>query len=132
MTNNKSQITNNKTVVARASFVRFSPRKLRLVADSIRGQKPDKALEYLKLLPKRSALTLAHVFEQGIANAKNNFQVSPGDLFVESLQVEEGPRGPKKMDKSHGARFDRGIKRRRMAHIYLKLGVREEHSGTKS
>jgi large subunit ribosomal protein L22 len=115
---------NNKTIVARAKFVRYSPRKLRLVADAVRGLRPERAIEYLKVLPKRAADSLADVFQQGISNAKNNFQVSPGDLIVESLQIEEGPRGPKRMDKSHGARFDRGVKRRRLAHIYLRLAVR--------
>jgi large subunit ribosomal protein L22 len=115
---------NKKFIIARAKFIRFSPRKLRLVANAVRGLSPDKAIANLKFVSKRAAAPLSMVFAQGIANAKNNFQVSPGDLIVESLQIEEGPRGPKKMDKSHGARFDRGIKRRKLAHIYLKLSVK--------
>jgi large subunit ribosomal protein L22 len=118
-------MADKKIIIARAKFVRTSSRKLRLVADSVRGLRPDKAVEYLMVTSKRAATPLMQVFQQGIANAKNNFQVSPGDLIVESLQIEEGPRGPKRMDKSHGARFDRGLKRRRMAHIYLKLSVKE-------
>jgi len=116
---------NPKSIVARAKFVRTSPRKLRLVADAVRNLKPDKAVDYLKVISKRAATPLLQVFQQAIANAKNNFQVSPGALTVQSLQIEEGPRGPKRMDKSHGARFDRGFKRRRLAHIYLKLSVKE-------
>jgi large subunit ribosomal protein L22 len=114
-----------KIITARAKFIRTSPRKLRLVADAVRGLKPDKAVDYLKVISKRAATPLLKVFQQGIANAKNNFQVSPGDLSIESLMIEEGPRGPKRMDKSHGARFDRGLKRRKLAHIYLKLVIRE-------
>lgn len=124
MANIKTQISNNEFVVARAKYVRTSPRKLRLVANAIRHLRPEKAVDYLKVISKRAAAPLLRVFEQGIANAKNNFQVSPGDLFTKSLMVEEGPRGPKRMDKSHGARFDRGIKRRKLAHIYLKLAVK--------
>jgi large subunit ribosomal protein L22 len=118
-------MTNHKSIVARAKYVRTSPRKLRLVADAVRGLRPDKAVDYLKVITKRAAAPLLKVFQQGIANAKNNFQVSPGDLTIESLMIEEGPRGPKRMDKSHGARFDRGLKRRKLAHIYLKLSVKE-------
>jgi large subunit ribosomal protein L22 len=124
MNNSQLNTHNSKTIIARAKFVRTSPRKLRLVADAVRGLRPDKAVDYLKMISKRAATPLSQVFQQGIANAKNNFQVSPGDLVIESLQIEEGPRGPKRMDKSHGARFDRGLKRRRLAHIYLKLAVR--------
>jgi large subunit ribosomal protein L22 len=110
-----------KTVTARASFVRYSPRKLRLVADAVRGMEPTKVIDYLAVVSKRAARPLLLVFKQAMANAKNNFQLSPANMKVVSLQVEEGPRGPKRMDKSHGARFDRGIKRRKMAHIILTM-----------
>ena len=118
-------MNNSKVIVARARYVRHSPRKLRLVAEAIRKMDPAKAVEYLKVLPKRAAKAILAVFQQGIANAKNNFQVSPGELMVSAMQIEEGPRGPKRLDKSHGARFDRGTKRRRLAHITLKLAVKE-------
>jgi large subunit ribosomal protein L22 len=126
MANHKQQTTNDKTITARARYVRLSPRKLRLVADAVRGMDPAKAIDYLKVLPKKAARAILAVYMQGTANAKNNFQVSPGELTVNSLQIEEGPRGPKRIDKSHGARFDRGIKRRRMAHITLKLEVKQK------
>ena len=126
MKNTKSNIEELKTVVAKASFVRCSPRKLRLVANAVRGMDPVKVIDYLSVTSKRAATPLLLVFKQAVANAKNNFQLSPSGLKVVSLMVEEGPRGPKRMDKSHGARFDRGIKRRRMAHITLKLVSKEK------
>lgn len=113
-------------IKAKASFVHSSPRKLRLVADAVRGQTPDKAISYLTLLPQRAAKVLLKVFEQGLGNAKNNSQISPADLTVRSLQIQDGPRGPKKADvHAHGARFDRGIRRKRFSHIYLELGPKE-------
>jgi large subunit ribosomal protein L22 len=132
MKDSRSKIQDPKIVVAKASFVRLSPRKLRLIVDAIAGMDPNKAIDYLKVLPKRGAKIILEVFQQGLANAKNNFQVSPGDLTVVSLQVGEGPRGPKRIDKSHGARFDRGIKRRRLAHITLKLAAKEASHGSES
>ena len=118
-------MTTHKTIVARAKFVRTSPRKLRLVVNAIRGMSPTNAIDYLKVIPKRAARPVLQVFQQAMANAKNNDQISPGDLVVKQLQVEEGPRGPKRLDRSHGARFDRGVKRKRMAHITLKLEAKE-------
>jgi large subunit ribosomal protein L22 len=115
-----------KTIKANASFVRYSPRKLRLVADAVRKLTPKETIDYLRLLNKAAALPLFKVFNQALANAKNNFQMSPGNLVTSKLQIEEGPRGPKRMDKSHGARFDRGVKRRRMSHITLVLTEVEE------
>ncbi len=110
-----------KSIFAKSSFVRVSPRKLRLVADAIRGLSPLDAINRLKLAPKQAAKPLFQVFSQGVGNAKSNFKLSPADLVVKSLQIEEGPRGPKKMDKSHGARYDRGIKRRKFSHVLLEL-----------
>jgi large subunit ribosomal protein L22 len=125
---NNSQLTADKLklIVARARYVKLSPRKLRLVADSIRKMDPEKAVAYLKVLPQKAARAILAVFMQGIANAKNNFQISPGDLTIAGLLIEEGPRGPKRLDKSHGARFDRGIRRKKLAHITLKLAVKEK------
>lgn len=116
----------NKIITAKASFVRTSPRKLRLVARAVSSFSPEKAVEYLKVINKRAAKPLLLVMQQAIANAKNNFAANPGTLTIESLQVLEGPRGPKRTDKAHGARFDRGVKRRRMAHILVKLIIKEK------
>lgn len=121
-------MADSKTIIARASFVRHSPRKLRLVADAVRGMQPATAINYLKILPHRAARSLLQVYQQAVGNAKNNFKLSPGDLRTHSLQIEEGPRGPKRADvHAHGARFDRGVRRKKQAHIRLELTY-----GTKS
>ncbi|KKU03085.1 MAG: 50S ribosomal protein L22 [Candidatus Amesbacteria bacterium GW2011_GWB1_47_26] len=108
-------------IKAKASSVMTSPRKLRLVANAVRGLSPKVAIDQLRLLPKRAARVLLAVFEQAMGNAKNNFKMSPENLKIKSLQINDGPRGPKRMDRSHGARFDRGVKRRKYAHINLEL-----------
>ncbi len=108
-------------VKAKASFVMTSPRKLRLVVDAVRGLSPKAAIDQLKMLPKRAAGVLLSVFEQAMGNAKNNFKLSPENLKIKSLSINDGPRGPKRMDRSHGARFDRGVKRRKYAHVNLEL-----------
>jgi large subunit ribosomal protein L22 len=116
----------SKKITARASFVHNSPRKLRLVADAVRKMNPEQAISMLRQLPHRAGKPVLKVFLQAIANAKNNFKVSPGDLSISSLQIEEGPRGPRKPDvHAHGARFDRGIRRKRLAHIRLDLIAKE-------
>jgi large subunit ribosomal protein L22 len=117
-------------IIARASFVRQSPRKLRRVADVIRDLPVERAVASLKLMPQRGAKPILAVYQQALGNAKNNFKVSPGELKVKSLMVEEGPRGPRRPDvHAHGARFDRGIRRRRFSHIKLIL---DTENGTKS
>lgn len=108
-------------VKARASFIMTSPRKLRLVANAVRKLSLKSAIDQLRIFPKRAAGVLLSVFEQAVGNAKNNFKLSPESLKIKSLLVDDGPRGPKRMDRSHGARFDRGIKRRKYAHVTLEL-----------
>jgi len=116
-----------KRIVAKASNVPTSPRKLRLVADAIRNMEPLRAIDYLKVISARAAKNLLKVYQQALGNAKNNFSLSPADLKVANLQIEEGPRGPKRLDvHAHGARFDRGIRRKRMAHIKLELTQKEK------
>ena len=111
-----------KQVIAKASFVHNSPRKLRLVADAVRHLKPMEAIAQLKLLPQRAARPLLLVMQQAMGNAKNNMSLSPADLSIASLQIEEGPRTAKKADvHAHGARFDRGIRRKRLSHIKIIL-----------
>lgn len=115
----------NKPVVAKASAVRHSPRKMRLVADAVRGMNPQKAIEQLTLLPHAAAKTLLKAYKQAVGNATNNFKLSPADLVVTKLMIEEGPRGPKRADvHSHGARFTRGVRRKRMAHIVIEVAAR--------
>lgn len=116
----------NKIVVAKASFIRHSPRKLRLVANAVRKLAPERAVQVLKVLPQKASLPLMKVFSQAIANAKNNFKLSPGDLSINKLEINEGAKGAKKADvHAHGARFDRGIRRKKTSHIYLELITKE-------
>jgi ribosomal protein L22 len=94
----------------------------------VRKMEPAKAIEHLKVMPWKAAEPLLAVFQQALANAKNNFKLSPGDMVIFSLQVNEGPRGPKKADvHSHGARFARGIRRKKLSHITLELIERTNH-----
>jgi large subunit ribosomal protein L22 len=130
MKNNKLKpmVQSSRLVIARSSFVRTSPRKMRLVADAVRKMNPDKAIEHLKVMQWQAAKPLLSVFQQAMANAKNNFKLSPGDMTISSLQVHEGPRGAKKADvHSHGARFARGIRRKKLSHITLELTERVQH-----
>ncbi len=112
---------NSKVIVARARWVRGSPRKLRWVAKSLGGLTPQQVVAKLKLTPARAARTLLPVFQQALGNAKNNASVSPGKLVVKSIQIGEGPRY-KRRDKSHGMRGDSGVRHRKLSHITVELG----------
>jgi len=122
----------NKIIKASASYVGYSPRKLRLVANAIKKMEPLKAIEALSNLNKRAVRPIKLVYQQALGNAKNNFKLSLESLKTKSLLIEEGPKGGKKADvHSHGARFDRGVRRKQFAHIKLELETEKEtHHGS--
>lgn len=69
---------------------RQSPRKVRLVANSIRGKKVNNAITSLSFVPKKASLPLIKLLESAVANAKNNFGVDSDNLVIKSITVDEG------------------------------------------
>jgi large subunit ribosomal protein L22 len=83
-------------VQARLSNYRVSPRKARLLADSIRGRQVEDALTVLDLSPRRFARPLAKLVRSAVANAeeKNNREkagIDVDNLFVSRISVDDGP-----------------------------------------
>ncbi len=75
---------------AEAKNIKISPRKVRLVADSIRDKHLDQALASLTVLNKRASDPIRKTLESAIANAINNFQASRGDLTIKEIMIGEG------------------------------------------
>jgi large subunit ribosomal protein L22 len=67
--------------------LRTSPRKLNLVAQSIRGKKAEAALNDLTFSPKRIAKDVKKVLQSAIANAENNHDLDVDDLVVSEASV---------------------------------------------
>lgn len=117
-------------IKASAKYLRASPRKLWLLTRGLSGLTPQQALVKLNFYRQLDRTFLAKLLKQGIANAKNNFKINEENLIIKKIEVGEGP-SFKRMDKSHGARFDRGLIHKRSAHIFLTLAEKEKN-GTKS
>lgn len=79
-------------VKATLRYLRIAPRKVRLVADLIRGKKVSKAKEILTFCKKKPAKSLLKLLNSAISNAKNNFNLKEENLFIEKIFVDEGPR----------------------------------------
>jgi large subunit ribosomal protein L22 len=112
-------------VKASAKYLRASPRKLRMLTRGLSGMAAEKALLKLEAYPQKGSEFLRKLLRQGLANAKTGFKLSPESLRIKTIEVGEGPVF-KRMDRSHGARFDRGIIRKKTAHIFLTLATKEE------
>lgn len=78
-------------IIAQASSIRTSPRKIRLVADAVRSLSLDQALVMLKAIRKRAGEPLFKVLKQAQANAVNNFKLAKDKLKIKTIEINTGP-----------------------------------------
>lgn len=78
-------------VEARANYLRISPRKVRLVADLIRGQTAADALSLLQATPKRASGMLLKLLRAALAAAEQRKDLDPDTLVVHTITVDSGP-----------------------------------------
>lgn len=112
-----------ETVSATARFVRISPRKLRLVADLVRGKKISDAKVVLSFTPRGGAKVIGKVISSAVANAENNHDMSEDDLFVSSIYVNEGPTIKRWRARAMGRA---GRINKRTSHVTVKLSAGKE------
>ncbi len=79
-------------VRAVAKYVKVQPRKVRIVADEIRGKTAVQAAALLRYHPSKSAYQLRKVLISAVANAIENNGLAPETLKVSLITVDEGPR----------------------------------------
>lgn len=82
---------------------RQAPRKVRLVANLIKGKTVPRALVELDVLPKRASGPMKKLLMSAIANAKENDGIALTDLFVKEVRVDQGTILKRSMPKSHGS-----------------------------
>ena len=80
------------SVVAKLHYLRIAPRKVRLVADLIRGKSVEEAQTILNFTVKKATQPLLKLLNSAIANAKNNFQLEESNLYISRITVDEGPK----------------------------------------
>ena len=97
---------------------RMSPKKVREVARTIQGRTANDAVEYLMLIPRKSARLIAKTLKSAIANAENNNNLSADSLTILSAIVENGP--VLKRFKA-GAKGTAMPRRKKMSHIRIVL-----------
>ena len=80
-------------IEARATlkYARISARKVKKVADLIRGKNVDEALAIVKFTPKASSEIIEKLLKSAIANAENNHGMSHDKLYVAEIFANQGP-----------------------------------------
>lgn len=89
-------------VKAKAKYVRISPRKIRLVADAIRGLDLVDAINRLALLPQKAVTPITKVVKSALASAEHNYNLVKDNLFIKEITVNDGPTFYRWMPKAHG------------------------------
>ncbi|MDO8471087.1 MAG: 50S ribosomal protein L22 [bacterium] len=107
-------------VKAQLNNYRQSPRKVRLVADTVRGKSVKEAIIALSFIPKRSALPLQKLLASALANAKDLSMPTDG-LVVKEIRVDAGATLYRSQLRSY--RGGDSTTRKRTSHISVTLGV---------
>jgi len=77
-------------VTAKLNNLRISPRKVRLVANLIKGMEVNGAKAQLRFLAKKSSQPLGKLLDSAVANAKNNFSLEENNLYISKIFVDSG------------------------------------------
>ena len=102
-------------------FLRLAPRKVRLVADTIRGMPVGDALAVLKFRPQAAAKPLAKLLRSAVANAEGKGgRVDVDALVVKTLTVDQGPKMRRFMPRAMGRAFRI---EKKTSHVYVELGT---------
>ena len=106
---------------ASLSFLRVAPRKVRLVADNVRGMKVGEALAMLKYTPQSAAKPLAKLLRSAVANAEQKGgRVDVDALFVKTLTVDQGPKMRRFMPRAMGRAYR---VEKKTSHVFVELGT---------
>ena len=76
---------------ATLKYARISSRKVKIVADLIKGKDIDEALAIVKFTPKASSEMLEKLLKSAIANAENNHNMAHEKLYVADIYANQGP-----------------------------------------
>lgn len=115
------------TVHATQKYIRMSARKIRLVADLVRGQELAEINTTLSALNKRAARVVNETIRQAVANGVNNMGFSETQLSLKSIVVNEGPTYKRVIAKSRGRS---GAILKRTSHISVELAVAQAEPTT--
>jgi large subunit ribosomal protein L22 len=102
-------------------YLRLAPRKVRLVADHVRGMQVGAALALLRYTPNAAAKPLAKLLRSAVANAEaKGGRVDVDALVVRTLTVDGGPKMRRYMPRAMGRAYKI---EKRTSHVYVELGA---------
>ena len=107
---------------ATLKYARISARKVKIVADLIRGKEVDEAIDIVKFTPKASSEIIEKLLKSAIANAENNHGMKHEKLYVAEIYANQGPTLKRIRPAAKGSAVRI---RKRTSHITIVLKERE-------
>ena len=111
---------------ANHKYIRGSPRKVRLIADLVRGKSVEEAMSMLSIMPQRAAKQVRKALKAASANAENNHDMVASELKIARIFANEGPTLKRFRPRSRG-RVSPLLKR--SSHITVVVSDEEELLG---
>lgn len=109
--------------VAKLNYLRIAPRKVRSVADLVKGLSVNDAEAQLLSQRRRPAKALLKLLRSAVANAKNNKKLDPQHLFILSFRVDGGPMLKRMLPRARGSASEI---QKKMSNVTLVLGVNDQ------
>lgn len=107
---------------AHLKFARISPRKVKIVCDLIRGKDTRTARAILENTPKMGAELMLKLLNSAVANAENNFEMDPDNLYVAETYANPGPTLKRGRPRAQGRMFRIN---KRTSHITISVAEKE-------
>lgn len=105
-------------ITASLQNYRISPRKVRLIADMIRGKNVREAKTILAHADKKARHPIAALIDSAIANASHNFKIEKETLYVKEIRVDQGYVLKRSIPMARGSAFPM---KKRTSHVRLVL-----------
>ncbi len=115
-------------VEAKVKYIRMAPRKVRLVADTVRGMNAEEAQKVLHFIVKRSTNPVLKLLNSAIANAEHNFNMKKENLYIAEIKVDGGPIIKRFRPRARGST---SAIQKKTSHISIKLAEIKEKEGKK-
>jgi len=107
---------------AEQKYVRIAPRKVKIVCDLIRGKDTKTAAAILAHTPKAGAEYLSKILNSAVANAENNHEMDPDNLYVAETYATPGPILKRGRPRAHGRMYRIN---KRTSHITVVVAEKE-------
>ena len=116
-------------ITASLQNYRITPRKVRLVADMIRGKGVAEAKNILDNANKKARHPISALIDSAVANASHNHKIEKGNLFIKEIRVDQGYVLKRSMPMSRGSAFPL---KKRTSHISIILAPAPEKKAKKA